>query len=54
MKIKLKAERVYRNTVEGEDIIIGGEAVEVKDSIGEYLLENFPLQLEQVIEEDED
>jgi hypothetical protein len=51
MLIKLKGNRVYRNTVEGEDIIVGGEPKEVKDSIGQYILDNFPNEIEKVEEE---
>ena len=46
MWIRLKENRAFRSTVEGEDIRVGMQPVEVKNSIGEYLLENFPVYLE--------
>ena len=54
MKIRLKESRAFRSTVEGEDIRVGSESVEVKDSIGKYLLENFPAYLELAPEEIEE
>lgn len=47
MWIKLKENRAFRSTVEGEDIKVGYEPVKVKDSIGKYLLDNFPQILEE-------
>lgn len=47
MWIRLKQDRAFRSTVEGEDIRVGMEPVEVKTSVGKYLLENFPAYLEQ-------
>jgi len=46
MWIRLKENRAFRSTVEGEDIRVGMEPVEVKDSIGKYLLKSFPVYLE--------
>lgn len=50
MKIKLKANKVFRTTVDiggtPEDVIVGGEPVEVSDKAGKYLLETFPQILE--------
>lgn len=48
MKIKLRDNKIFRSTVDGEDIKIGAEPVEVKESTGKYLLENFPQILEEV------
>lgn len=47
MKIKLKDDRVFRTTVEGQDIRVGAVPVDVKDSIGKALLKDFPQILEQ-------
>ena len=48
MKIKLKDEKVFRTTVEGQDIRVGAMPVDVKDSIGKALLKDFPQILEKV------
>ena len=42
MKLRLKDNHVFRNTVDGVYIEIGGESTEVNDKVGQYLLENFP------------
>ena len=42
MKLRLKGNHVFKNTVDGVYIEIGGEPVEVDDKVGQYLLENFP------------
>lgn len=47
MKIKLKD--VFRNTVDGVYVEVGGEAVEVDIKVGRYLLENFPDRLEEIV-----
>lgn len=54
MWIKLKEARTFRNTVEGEDIKVGYEPVEVTDSIGQYLIDNFPLILEETTDPEEE
>jgi len=46
MQIRLKSDKVFRNTVEGVYVEIGGELVEVDDKVGEYLLLSFPTMLE--------
>ena len=42
MKLKLKDDKVFKNTVDGVYVEIGGESVEVDDKVGRYLLEYFP------------
>ena len=54
MKIKLKDNKIFRSTVEGEDIRVGAEPVEVKESTGRYLLENFSDILEKAKNPKED
>ena len=39
---------MFKNTVEGVYVEVGGEPVEVDDKTGEYLLKNFPDKLELV------
>ena len=51
MEIKLKDNRVFRTTVDGEDIRVGNKPTEVSDKIGKYLLESFPTILEENKEE---
>jgi hypothetical protein len=46
MKLKLKDDKVFRNTVDGVYVEIGGESVEVDDKVGQYLLDNFPAMVE--------
>jgi len=46
MKIKLKENRIFRSTVDGEDIRVGNQPTEVSDKVGKYLLESFPAILE--------
>ena len=46
MKLRLKDNHVFRNTVDGVYIEIGREPVEVDDKVGQYLLENFPAIVE--------
>lgn len=48
MEIKLKDNKIFRTTVEGQDIKVGAEPVKVKDSIGQYLIESFPQIVEEV------
>jgi len=48
MKLKLKDDRVFKNTVDGVYVEIGGEPVEVDNKVGQYLLDNFPDKLESV------
>ncbi len=50
MKIRLKENRVFRTTVDGDDIKVGAEPVEVTEQAGKYLLESFPDILEKVKE----
>ena len=42
MKLKLKDDKVFKNTVDGVYVEIGGESVEVDNKVGQYLLDNFP------------
>ena len=42
MKLKLRDDKVFKNTVDGVYVEIGGESVEVDDKIGQYLLKIFP------------
>ena len=42
MKIRLKDDKVFRNTVDGVYVEVGGESVEVNDKVGQYLLRTFP------------
>ena len=46
MKLKLRDDKVFKNTVDGVYVEIGGESVEVDDKVGQYLLENFPAIVE--------
>ncbi len=48
MEIKLKDDRVFKNTVDGTYVEVGGESVEVDDKVGQYLLDSFPDRLELV------
>lgn len=48
MYIKLKDDRVFKNTVDGVYVEVGGEPVKVDDKTGKYLLDNFPDKLELV------
>lgn len=50
MWIKLRDEKGFRTTVEGQDIRVGTLPVEVKDSIGKALLKDFPQILESAKE----
>ena len=45
MKIQLK--EVFRNTVDGVYVEVGGEPVDVPVKVGKYLLDNFPDKLEE-------
>lgn len=42
MKLRLKDNHIFKNTVDGVGVEIGGESVEVDDKVGQYLLEYFP------------
>ena len=42
MKIRLKENHIFRNTVDGVYVEVGGESVEVDDKVGQYLLKYFP------------
>ncbi len=42
MKLRLKDNHIFKNTVDGVGVEIGGESVEVDNKVGQYLLENFP------------
>jgi hypothetical protein len=46
MKLKLKDDKVFKNTIDGVYVEIGGESVEVDDKVGQYLLDNFPAIVE--------
>lgn len=46
MRIKLKDSHVFKNTVDGVYVEVGGEPVDVDDKVGRYLLESFPDKLE--------
>lgn len=46
MKIQLKDNHVFKNTVDGVYVEVGGESVEVSDKVGQYLLKSFPDRLE--------
>jgi hypothetical protein len=46
MKIRLKDDRVFKNTVDGVYVEVGGESVEVDDKTGQYLLKSFSDRLE--------
>ena len=48
MQLKLKDNHVFRNTVDGVYVEVGGGSVEVDVKVGRYLLENFPDRLEEV------
>lgn len=47
MKLKLKDDRIFRNTVDGVAVEIGGGSVEVDDKIAQYLLKHFPAMVEK-------
>ncbi|MCJ7829306.1 MAG: hypothetical protein MUP81_06170 [Dehalococcoidia bacterium] len=47
MYIKLKDDRVFKNTVDGVYVEVGGESVKVDDKTGKYLLDSFPDRLEK-------
>ena len=46
MQIRLKGNHVFKNTVDGVYVEVGGEPVEVSDKVGQYLLKSFPDKLE--------
>jgi len=48
MRLKLKDDKIFKNTVDGVYIEIGGESVEVDDKVGQYLLKNFQGWIEEV------
>lgn len=52
MEIKLKDNRIFRTTVDGEDIRVGDKPTKVSDKTGKYLLESFPTILEKVKKEE--
>lgn len=47
MRVKLKGDKVFKNTVDGVYVEVGGESVDVSEKIGRYLLESFPAMLER-------
>ena len=42
MRLKLRDDKVFKNTIDGIYVEIGGESVEIDDKVGQYLLKYFP------------